>query len=52
LFPLKLVDLLLLLQLFEILLESVIFLGAPADLGACLSNRHFFIDVAEELCFL
>jgi hypothetical protein len=21
-------------------------------LGACLSNRHFFIDVAEELCFL
>jgi len=22
------------------------------DLGACLSNRHFFIDVAEELCFL
>jgi transposase len=22
------------------------------ELGACLSNRHFFIDVAEELCFL
>ena len=24
----------------------------PKALGACLSNRHFFIDVAEELCFL